>query len=332
VNSKTVLIADDDLAITQALSLRLKQLGLTTLRSPDASHALIGAQNIQPDLLILDVDMPGGNGLAVCEMLLSDPNCNKIPVIIHTGSSDQSLVNRCKQLSALYVLKTPGSIEHIVGLVSKILDGETDHTELASEKTAVRDESVTSPTPVTPTNVLQTAIDQATLPKPADLETVVPDCKLPVVRAVPVDNTPAVYTPAEKQPKVLCIDDDVDIPKVIGIKLERYGVKVISAPNGEQGYRTALMQKPDVIISDIVLPEGEGCYIINRLKSQASTAHIPVIILTGQSYPEIKQQLLTMGVAGYLTKPLDFDDFLRELRQHIDFADHPSQTPVGITA
>ena len=62
---------------------------IQVLRSPDSAHALMGAMKTRPDLVILDVNMPGGNGLAVCEMLASDPHYAGIPVIIHTSSADR---------------------------------------------------------------------------------------------------------------------------------------------------------------------------------------------------------------------------------------------------
>ena len=55
------------------------------MRSPDAMHALFGAERVRPDLIILDVNMPGGNGLAVAEMLAGNAELRDVPVIIHTG-------------------------------------------------------------------------------------------------------------------------------------------------------------------------------------------------------------------------------------------------------
>lgn len=125
---KTVLIADDDHELTQALALRLRPLGFSVMRSPDASHALIGAMKILPDLIILDVDMPNGNGLAVCEMLTGDVRFNSIPVIIHTGYSDQSTIDRCTQLGAFYIHKCPGSPATIAEVARRFL--QTDSEEM----------------------------------------------------------------------------------------------------------------------------------------------------------------------------------------------------------
>jgi len=121
MTDKTVLIADDDHELTQSLATRLRPLGFSVMRSPDASHALIGAMKILPDLIILDVEMPNGNGLAVCEMLTGDARFHGIPVIIHTGLCDPTTISRCSLLGALYIHKCPGSPATITEIARRYL-------------------------------------------------------------------------------------------------------------------------------------------------------------------------------------------------------------------
>ena len=97
---QTCPIADDDFDLAQLLSMRCRQLGLEVFRSPDALHALIGAHRIEPDLALLDVNMPSGNGLSVCEMLSGDRKLANVPVIIVTGSPDAAVRQRCQELGA----------------------------------------------------------------------------------------------------------------------------------------------------------------------------------------------------------------------------------------
>ena len=120
------------------------------------------------------------------------------------------------------------------------------------------------------------------------------------------------------RPTVLSIDDDPDISQAIQIKLAQYGVDVLRAFNGEQGYSIAVEQRPAAIITDLVLPEAEGAYMFRRLRSNDDLSEIPIIVLTGNSYPAVKQQMLALGVEGFLTKPLVFNQLLRLLREHIE--------------
>src|SRR5262245_45449531 len=105
--AKTILVADDDRDVAHLLTMRLQQLGLSVMRSPDATHALLGIQRFRPDLVILDVMMPGGSGLAVAEMLATNPDMRMIPVIIHTVSHDEITRLRCELLGHHYVAKSP---------------------------------------------------------------------------------------------------------------------------------------------------------------------------------------------------------------------------------
>jgi len=127
------------------------------------------------------------------------------------------------------------------------------------------------------------------------------------------------------RPRVLCIDDDAEISKAIKLRLDAYGIDVFRAFNGMQGYRMALDCEPDVIVTDLLMPNGEGNYVFGRFNSHPLTKDVPVIILTGQTNPALKRQMLSLGASAYMPKPLVFEDLLKELRQHIDF---PSRATV----
>ena len=73
----------------------------------NAMTALGKADEMLPDVIILDVDMPPGNGLCVCEMLASHLELRSTPVIVLTGSSSHETIRRCHELGVFYVLKCP---------------------------------------------------------------------------------------------------------------------------------------------------------------------------------------------------------------------------------
>jgi DNA-binding response OmpR family regulator len=119
-------------------------------------------------------------------------------------------------------------------------------------------------------------------------------------------------------PRILCIDDDPDVSGILKRRLSAYGVEVLRAFSGEQGFWTAVASPPDVIITDLLMPDGEGSYVLHRIKSHPLTAKVPVIVLTGQTNPAVKRAMIAMGVCEYLTKPLNFRQLLQSLREHID--------------
>ena len=120
---------------------------------------------------------------------------------------------------------------------------------------------------------------------------------------------------SERRPTILCIDDDPDLSEALKLRLVQYGIDVIARYRGIDGFWAVLDTRPDAIICDLVMPGGEGNYIVGRLKSHARTKDVPIIILTGHgNNPAIKRQMMMLGATAFLTKPLVFDELLDELR------------------
>jgi DNA-binding response OmpR family regulator len=132
VTDKVVLIADDDRELVRALALRCDRLGLKTLCAYDAFSALSLIKSERPDMACLDVDMPAGNGLSVCEMLASDESCRTMPIAILTGRTDPETIMRCHSLCAYYVEKCSDVWSRIEPLLKELLcDSATMPTALA---------------------------------------------------------------------------------------------------------------------------------------------------------------------------------------------------------
>ncbi len=106
MTTKTILIADDDHELVEAIALRCRQLGLNVLLAHDGLSALEMVDEKMPDLICLDVNMPLGDGLGVCEMMAPDKLLASIPVIVLTGRSDDETVRRCRSMGAHYLCKS----------------------------------------------------------------------------------------------------------------------------------------------------------------------------------------------------------------------------------
>ena len=106
--------------------------------------------------------------------------------------------------------------------------------------------------------------------------------------------------------KVLVIDDEDDIRRIARLSLVKVGgLDVIDAPDGPAGVARASAESPDVILLDVMMPGQDGPATLAALKSNAATAHIPVVFLTAKAMPEEIQRLLRLGVRGVLSKPFD---------------------------
>ena len=101
------------------------------------------------------------------------------------------------------------------------------------------------------------------------------------------------------------------------IQLSNYRVEVHSARYGTHGYWDALVHRPDVIITDLRMPQGSGDYVVECLKRNQNTRDIPVIVLTGRDDPALQRYLKALGVAQYFIKPTPFSELCEELQRHI---------------
>ena len=108
----------------------------------------------------------------------------------------------------------------------------------------------------------------------------------------------------ENYDQILIIDDNTDILDYLYIELgNKY--KIYRAENGEEGYEKAVRNIPDLIISDIMMPETDGHALCKKLKNDPRTNHIPIIFITALSETKDKLKGLEMGADDYITKPFN---------------------------
>lgn len=104
---------------------------------------------------------------------------------------------------------------------------------------------------------------------------------------------------------VLLAEDDPDIQLVARLALKRAGFTVTVVGNGEEALAAVREHRPDVVLLDWMMPELDGPETCRRLKSDPGTAAIPIIFLTAKSQEAEIQRGLSLGAAGYVTKPFD---------------------------
>jgi len=117
--------------------------------------------------------------------------------------------------------------------------------------------------------------------------------------------------------KVLVVDDEIFISRMIKITLEAKDYEVIVAKDGTEGLDKALKEKPDVILLDIMMPVYDGFYILGKLKEKDETMAIPVIMLTSMARPQDITRAMELGSAGYVMKPFEYEDLIDSIEKVI---------------
>lgn len=105
-----------------------------------------------------------------------------------------------------------------------------------------------------------------------------------------------------EQLRVVFIEDDEAIAQMYRFKLERDGYAVTIASDGESGLRVVRELLPDLVFLDIRLPRMDGFAVLERLRQEPETQHIPVVILSNYSEKEMVERGLQLGALEYLIK------------------------------
>jgi len=103
--------------------------------------------------------------------------------------------------------------------------------------------------------------------------------------------------------KILIVEDEKDIVKMLDYNFKKEGFRTISAYDGEDALDLASREHPDLIILDLMLPGMDGLEVCRELKRESNTASIPIIMLTAKSQESDKVVGLELGADDYITKP-----------------------------
>ena len=113
--------------------------------------------------------------------------------------------------------------------------------------------------------------------------------------------------PVEPQFLILVVDDAADNLAVISLALQQQGYRVVTAGNGEDAVTVATQTHPNLILMDINLPTLDGLAATRRIRQNEALRDVPVIAITAFGTEGFQRAAYDAGVAGYLTKPFDFD-------------------------
>jgi two-component system cell cycle response regulator DivK len=118
--------------------------------------------------------------------------------------------------------------------------------------------------------------------------------------------------------KVLVVDDKEENRRLLRKILVLHGYGIVEAASGEAAIELAQSELPDLILMDLRLREGiDGIQATIRLKAIPPVAHIPVVAITASVSPEDMQRALDSGCSGFIRKPIDIDEFPKQVAQYL---------------
>ncbi|MCP4213987.1 MAG: response regulator [bacterium] len=117
--------------------------------------------------------------------------------------------------------------------------------------------------------------------------------------------------------KVVVVDDDLKVVMLVEKALSKMGFQVYTADEGKRALELVLLEKPDVVVSDMLLPGIHGADLCKTIKQDPQLAHTKVILMTGV-YKETNYKLdMECGADGFIGKPLDITKLTELVTKHV---------------
>ncbi len=117
--------------------------------------------------------------------------------------------------------------------------------------------------------------------------------------------------------KILVVDDEPTIVRLMEFILARQGHEMIVAVNGEEALQKIKTHQPDLVLLDIMMPRIDGYEVAQRLRADPQTAELPIIMLSAKAQDEDIRRGVEVGVDEYITKPFTPDHLVQVVSQHL---------------
>ena len=116
-------------------------------------------------------------------------------------------------------------------------------------------------------------------------------------------------------PLILIVDDNLDAREMYGTFLQQEGFRWAEAVNGQDALTQTRLERPSLILMDAMMPRMDGWEAVKVLKQDATTRHIPLIMLTAHAFDEHRERAVQAGADGFLAKPVLPDQLAAEIRR-----------------
>lgn len=116
-------------------------------------------------------------------------------------------------------------------------------------------------------------------------------------------------------PKILVVDDEPDVVRLVEFRLQREGFEILTSGDGRSALDLLEKEKPDLIILDIMMPLMDGMEVLREIRAQRGTSRIPVIMLTAKTASVTVDEARQLWVSDYVMKPFDPEKLVTKVKK-----------------
>ena len=286
-----VLLVDDEEDYVKTMAERMDMRDLESTVALSGEEALAVLEDNPPDVIVLDLRMPGLQGMEVLEKVKRDhPH---IQVIILTGHGGEKEEKEARRLGAFDYLQKPTDLGALVDTIQGAW-----RRSLQAAREFIQDQRESF-------DRTMTAAALAEAGMPDDARDVM-DQAHRLARRNKVEEEP--HGPGLK---VLLVDDEEDYVRTLSERLEMRDMGSEVALNGEEALAMLERDLPDVMVLDLKMPGMGGMKVLEAVKSKYP--RVQVIILTGHGSEKEESVALRLGAFAYFQKPVDIQDLMAEV-------------------
>ncbi len=143
------------------------------------------------------------------------------------------------------------------------------------------------------------------------------DSNATLIKLKTFENDLVHYNSESEKKKILLVDDDPDILRLVEVVLKRSGFNVVTAKNGTDALSYLQTDQPSMILLDVAMPGMNGFEVLSQLKAQPNLKSVPVMMLTARSQKEEIIKAIQMGAQNYMIKPFDSKELITRIKKII---------------
>lgn len=293
-----VLLVDDEEAYVKTMAERMQMRDVGSRVALSGEEALALVDDEVPDVMVLDLRMPGINGMEVLERVKkAHPH---VQVIILTGHGSDQEEKEARSLGAFDYLQKPADTRQLLQTIRSAWSRSLKATvEFIKDSQNEFEKSMSA-----------AALASADAPEMAKemLDETARRRRTPAEEAGA--ETPSATTPGTL--KVLLVDDEEDLVRTMAERMEMRELGSEVALDGEEALAKLEEDIPDVMVLDLLMPGIDGMEVLRRVKK--AYPQIEVIIMTGHGSDQDEQEARRLGAFAYVRKPVDMNVLMDVVR------------------